>query len=156
MHRLLALLLILFPASAGAQGPESYKTILFVCEHGAAKSVVAAAHFNKLASERGLHVRAISRGTSPDAKVPDPIREGLRGEGLPLDAGFKPTLVRAPDVDGAARVIVFDVALPEGAQSTRLTRWDGLPAFSDGYASASGAIAAKVSMLVAEMAGSRR
>ena len=26
------------------------KTVLFVCEHGAAKSVVAAAHFNRLAA----------------------------------------------------------------------------------------------------------
>ena len=41
-------------------------TVLFVCEHGAAKSVIAAAYFNQLASEKNLDVRAIERGTNPD------------------------------------------------------------------------------------------
>ena len=33
---------------------ESKKTILFVCEHGAARSPIAAAYFNKLAENQGL------------------------------------------------------------------------------------------------------
>ncbi|NOT62115.1 MAG: hypothetical protein HOP19_18030, partial [Acidobacteria bacterium] len=41
-------------------------TILFICEHGAAKSVIAAAHFDKLAKARGLKYRAVFRGTNPD------------------------------------------------------------------------------------------
>ena len=32
----------------------SASTIVFVCEHGSAKSVVAAAHFNRLAAEARL------------------------------------------------------------------------------------------------------
>ena len=43
--------------------------VLFVCEHGSTKSTVAAAHFNKLAGERGLKLRAVSRGTNPDEEV---------------------------------------------------------------------------------------
>ena len=42
-------------------------SIVFVCEHGAAKSVIAAAYFNKIAAEHGLRERrsrATSRGTS--------------------------------------------------------------------------------------------
>ena len=35
------------------------QTIVFVCEHGSAKSVVAAAHFDRLAGERGLGLRAV-------------------------------------------------------------------------------------------------
>jgi hypothetical protein len=31
---------------------QSNPTIVFVCEHGAAKSVIAAAYFNKLAQEK--------------------------------------------------------------------------------------------------------
>ena len=42
-------------------------TVVFVCEHGAAKSVVAAAHFNRMARERGLAVRAI--GWRPAARA---------------------------------------------------------------------------------------
>jgi hypothetical protein len=39
--------------------------VLFVCLHGAAKSVVAAAHFRKLAAQRGLAVEAAAAAPSP-------------------------------------------------------------------------------------------
>jgi len=38
---------------------------VFICEHGAAKSVIAAAYFNKLAAERHLNFHAIARGLTP-------------------------------------------------------------------------------------------
>ena len=44
-------------------------TIVFVCEHGAAKSVVAAAQFNRLAEERHLPYRGIARGTEPQEDI---------------------------------------------------------------------------------------
>ena len=40
--------------------------VLFVCLHGAAKSVVGAAHFRRLAAERGLTIDAVAAGTEPD------------------------------------------------------------------------------------------
>ena len=43
----------------------SAPAVVFVCEHGAAKSVVATAYFNKLAAERNLPFRATFRGTVP-------------------------------------------------------------------------------------------
>ncbi len=43
--------------------------IVFVCEHGAAKSVIAATYFNKLANEKGLNLKAIARGTHPDQEL---------------------------------------------------------------------------------------
>ena len=43
--------------------------IVFVCEHGAAKSVIAVAYFNKLASEAKLEFHAIARGTNPDPEL---------------------------------------------------------------------------------------
>jgi hypothetical protein len=45
------------------------QTLVFVCEHGSAKGIVAAAHFNRLAAERGLMLRAIARGTDPDDEI---------------------------------------------------------------------------------------
>lgn len=39
--------------STAPKTPIASQTVLFVCEHGAAKSVIAAAHFNKIAKERG-------------------------------------------------------------------------------------------------------
>lgn len=142
-------LLVVVGFEAAVSG-QSLSTVVFVCEHGAAKSVVAAAHFNKLAKERGLPVRAVSRGTAPDAAVPVMIREGLEAERVVLDAAFTPTLVTAADVRDAARVVTFDITLPPDAQAT-VTRWDALPAFSDGYAAASAAIAAKVEALVSTL-----
>src|SRR5687768_1704313 len=56
--------------------------VVFVCEHGTAKSVIALAHFQKLARERGLPLRAISRGSSPDPALPPFMVSGLRGDGF--------------------------------------------------------------------------
>ena len=128
------------------------RIVVFVCEHGAAKSVVAAAHFNQLAQDRGLPFRAVSRGTAPDQAVPAPIASGLASEKLSVPAGFKPTLVGARDVSGASQVVTFDVTLPVPADAAKLSRWDKMPAFSDGYGPASAAIAAKVTALVNELA----
>ena len=41
-------------------------TVVFMCPHGAAKSVLASAYFERLAKERGLNVRVESAGTDPD------------------------------------------------------------------------------------------
>ena len=143
------IVVVLVAASAWAQSGS--QAVLFVCEHGAAKSVVAAAHFNKLAAERGLPFRAIARGTAPDPTIPGRIAEGLENEGLRVPAGYSPTLVTAGDVSSASRVITFDVTLPVTADVSRLNRWDRLPAFSNAYAPASAAIAAKVDALLREL-----
>ncbi len=45
----------------GKTAGDKTPTILFICEHGAAKSVIAAAYFDKLAKERGLKYRAVFR-----------------------------------------------------------------------------------------------
>ncbi len=135
--------------SAAAQAPAH--TILFVCEHGAAKSVVAAGHFNKMAAARGLPFRAVSRGTAPDASVPLGISQGLQKEGLAVAPGFAPVEVTPSDVSTAARVVTFDVRLPIGTEAPQVIQWDGLPAFSDGYGPASAAIAAKVETLLREL-----
>src|SRR5215204_764289 len=124
------------------------KTVLFVCEHGAAKSVVAAAHFNHLAAERGLPFRAVARGTSADPSLPAAIVKGLKAEGLSVPAGFTPSAVTGIDLRDATHIVAFDVTLPSEAQRRPISRWDHLPAFSDGYAAASAAIQAKVRSLL--------
>src|SRR2546422_954247 len=50
------------PAAAG-------RRVLFACLHGAAKSVVAATHFRRLAGARGLAVTATAVGTEPEAEL---------------------------------------------------------------------------------------
>lgn len=143
--------LALASGDAHAQTPRE-QTVVFVCEHGAAKSVVAAAHFNKLARERGLGFRAISRGTEPDPAVPARVREGLILDGAPVEDGFAPERVQARDAAGAARVVTFDMKLPIDVPAATLRNWSGVPAFSDGYDAARNDIRARVEALVEELA----
>jgi chromate transporter len=71
--------------------------VVFVCEHGSVKSLIAMDYFNRSARKRGLKYRAVARGTAPEATVPGPVREGLRGDGFVV-SGFVPRLFNASDV----------------------------------------------------------
>src|SRR5258705_12607867 len=77
--RLLALAFAL-ATQAATSGP----AVVFVCEHGAAKSVIATAYFNKLAAERGLPFRATFRGTAPQEELSVRAVEGLKADGLSI------------------------------------------------------------------------
>ena len=132
-------------------------TVVFVCEHGTVKSVVAMAWFNKLAAERGLTLRAISRGTAPDPAVPGPVLEGLRGDSLTLGA-FTPLLFTPADVRSAVAVISFDqpgVAATVAGKAP-VTAWDSLPAVSEDYGKASAAIRRRVARIVDSLAAARK
>ena len=85
---------------------EQEQTIVFVCEHGSAKSVVAAAHFNRLAAERGLELRADSRGRDPDAEIAPNAEVGLRADGLVVVERSPAKLTQA-DAAVAARIVSF-------------------------------------------------
>src|SRR6476619_7190599 len=65
-----------------AQSPVIVPVVVFVCEHGAAKSILSAALFNKLARERNLDIRAIARGTNPDPEIAPKVARGLQADGL--------------------------------------------------------------------------
>ena len=83
---------------------EPAHTILFLCPHNAAKSVIAAAYFDRLARERGLDYRAASAGTSPDAAPSPAVVAMLRDEGIDV-AGYRPRHVTTEDLTSAHRVI---------------------------------------------------
>jgi arsenate reductase (thioredoxin) len=106
--------------------------VVFVCEHGSAKSVVAAAHFNKIAQEKNLKQRAISRGTNPDKELPAGTIKGLQADGLEVDGNQPQKLLKA-DVAGAVRVVAF-CQLPDGyAKATPVEQWDDMPPMSEDY-----------------------
>ena len=80
--RIVTLIAVLFaavPLHAGERGPGA---VVFVCEHGSVKSMIAALWFNRLASERGLRFQAVSRGVDPDASIPDAVANNLRNDGF--------------------------------------------------------------------------
>jgi protein-tyrosine-phosphatase len=124
--------------------------VLFVCLHGAAKSVVAAAHFRRLAAARGLAVDAVAAGTEPDPALAPEAVKGLAGDGLPTSTA-RPRPVTLYDLDSAVRVVTFGCDLaPVNGQ--RIDQWD-VPAISDGYAAARDRIVTNVERLVSELAG---
>src|SRR5215210_138109 len=97
-------LALLLGALMAAPEPTSVGTVLFICEHGSAKSVVAAAHFNRIAASRGLPVRAMARGTAPEAEMAPAAVKGLLRDGLKPDDPA-PIHLAQSDLDAAARVV---------------------------------------------------
>src|ERR671912_392470 len=82
------------------------KKIIFVCEHGAAKSVIAAAYFNKMAKERNLDYVAECRGTDPDSVISKGIKDGLTKYPL-FDPETKPKKLSISDTAGVKKIILF-------------------------------------------------
>ena len=126
--------------------------VLFVCQHGAAKSVVAAAHFRRLAAARGLAMTAVAAGTEPDPQLGPGAVKGLAGDGLTPEPD-RPRPVTLYDLESAARVVSFGCAITP-ARGQRVDQWD-VPNVSDGYETARGRIVQHVERLVAELAGGR-
>ncbi len=129
--------------------PKPAGTVLFVCEHGSAKSVVAAAHFNRIAAERGLPFRAISRGTVPDPEMAPAAVEGLLGDGLkPADPA--PAKLAQSDLDAAVRVVTFCDLPPDLKAATPVERWD-VPPVSTQYAESREAMLVLLERLLLEL-----
>ncbi|HEY0987387.1 MAG TPA: hypothetical protein VGD80_10065 [Kofleriaceae bacterium] len=125
--------------------------VVFVCEHGAAKSVVASQYFNKLAAERGLAIRSIARGADPQAELSISAVKGLKEDGLPPTAGA-PRPLTASDVRGSARVIAFDCEQPAMKALRGMDAcWDDVPATGEDYVRARDRIRAHVESMVGDM-----
>ena len=121
-------------------------TIVFICEHGAAKSVIAAAHFNRLAKEKGLPHRAITRGTKPDPEIPAFIRTGLAADGLDV-SGWTPRLLTEAEVRDGDRIITLGCALPSKTLRKR-EEWNDIPNVGENYERARQAIVAHINDLL--------
>src|SRR4030095_6581234 len=121
MTMLTLVLLVFFQPS-----PQN-KAVVFVCEHGAAKSVVATAYFNKLAAERGLPFRATFRGTTPQDDLSVRAVEGLKADGVAIPSG-KPAAIAGRDGGGAAHLLAIGCTLPENARrSGKAADWSDVP-----------------------------
>lgn len=132
------------------QAQESQPSIIvFVCEHGSAKSVIAAAHFNDLAEKRGLPYRAVSRGLTPDAEIQSKVKSGLSADGLDVN-GWKPTAISTEEFKHAERVVTLSCELPrsKSPEGPKRIDWTDLPAVSDGYEEARTAIVKRVDDLL--------
>jgi arsenate reductase (thioredoxin) len=122
------------------------KSVVFVCPHGAAKSVLAGSYFNHLASQLGLEARAIARGTDPDDEISERVRQDV-GRALCAE---RPTKLSEADIANADLLIAFDLAEPDlGSPADR--NWNELPPLSADFALGRAAILGRVVALIAEL-----
>jgi arsenate reductase len=124
------------------------RTILFLCPHNAAKSVIAAAYLERLAAERGLTLHATSAGTDPDPGVSPMVAGALLAEGIDVRA-HRPRRVTAGELASAARVVSLGCDLGDLAPPGLVVeRWDDVPSPSADLTGARAVIAARVRQLV--------
>ena len=130
-------------------------SVLFVCLHGSAKSVIAAEQLRRLAAARGVAVAATATGLEPDDAVPPKVAQGLLADGIDVRT-YRPRRPTAADVEQATTVVAFGCDLGELAgRARRLERWDDVPAVSEDFAKARDAIVHRVTALLAEVAPPR-
>ena len=148
-----AALLAMLPVGGLVEAAEKpAPLVLFVCEHGAGRSPVAAAWFDRLATERGLTHRAAFRGTAPSESLSPAARAGLAGDGFLVD-DWKPKAVTPDDLRAADHVVVMGCALPgREAVVDKVRDWDGIPGPGEGYEASRDAIRARVEKLIEELA----
>jgi|SRR5882672_8019347 len=155
---MLALMFATHALTAGAQitpASSAAPTIVFVCEHGAAKSVIATAYFNKLAAERGLPYRATFRGTAPQAELSARTVEALRADGVTVPDG-KPTAIADVDVERATHIFAIGCSLPDNARrSGKAADWSDVPE-DRGYPAMRDAIVKHVVQLLDDLQKSRK
>jgi arsenate reductase len=126
-------------------------TVVFVCQHGAAKSVLAAAVLERLAAQRGVPLRALARGTEPEPQVAPTVVAGLAAHGIDVRA-WRPRLVTRDDLTKAWRIISFGPELSKlRAAGPAVQVWSDVPAVADGLSAAQAAIVGRLSALLEDL-----
>src|SRR4029079_13650786 len=88
----------------GKSAAKTTKNVLFMCPHGAAKSVLATAEFKKEAGARGLDIDVQPVGTEPDPEVAPAVAAHLKSQGIEVPIA-KPRLVSPEDLSAADMVV---------------------------------------------------
>ena len=128
------------------------KTILFLCQHGGAKSVVAASYFNRAAADAGLPVTAIAAAAdTPYDSVLAPVADLLDRQGFAVDS-FQPRAVEDDDLRNAAQIVSIDCDLSSlDLGGAAVERWDDVPKVSEDLSGSVSAIARHVDALIDEL-----
>ena len=152
-----AVMALVAQAAQTAEIPASKPaSVVFICEHGISKSLVAAMLFNRIAEQRGLTVRAVSRAVNAQTlatKVPPRLVQNMDDDGFPVK-DFRPQAVTTTDAAGATRVVVIgydgDIAAIGKAAAEH---WDDVPPASLEYDDAKRKITSHIDKLLQELGG---
>jgi hypothetical protein len=127
--------------------------VLFVCEHGSVKSPSAREHFRRIAAQRGLAVRAASRGIHPMEDVSPKLAQALAADRI--DPRCEPlTALTRVDLSGADVIAAFNPIPPDltAGLILDLRYWLDVPAMNDDYAAARPRLLANLEALAGELA----
>ncbi len=126
-------------------------TVLFLCPHAAAKSVLAAAYLNQIAQEKHLDLSGSAAGTEPSENVSPIVAELLRGEGMDV-AGYQPSRVTREQLAQAGHIVSLGCELADlEIAPERVEQWLDVPATSQDLMGARNAIYAHVEALVEQL-----
>jgi len=128
-NRSLCILLLALFAGETASGQDQTtkesapREVVFVCEHGAALSVVSAAYFNKLTQEQHLRFHAVPRGVTPQENLSQQATAGLKNDGLAPEIQ-KPLGLSKAEFADADRVVTFFPIPEKYATKTPVESWN--------------------------------
>jgi protein-tyrosine-phosphatase len=127
------LLIVAFCAANQLLADDPPTEVVFVCERGVTRSLMAASYFNQIAAERRLQFRAIPRASKDNNGEPSTVViETLRADGIDVGT-FHPTLVTSKDVSSANRVITLSTTLNTNIMTDNksIEQWNDLPPLGD-------------------------
>jgi hypothetical protein len=107
---------------------------------------MAAAYFNKVATERGLPYTAVSRGLDLYRSVPVRIQDGLALDGL--EPANSPVELTADEAGRASEVLAFDTIPAERKGTANVTYWSGVPIGINDYEATRDEIVRRVDALI--------
>lgn len=140
--------------SCFAQQTAAERQILFVCEHGNVKSLMAASYFNQNIREFNLPYRAVARGSAPDSTtVPAAIVQGLGHDGIDVSS-FQPMKVSTSDIASPVRIILIGTSLPanlHASSKVRIEQWNDVPPASVDFEAARESLRKHVQELIAQL-----
>lgn len=125
--------------------------IIFLCPHAAAKSVIAAAYFNRLAQARGLNYHAEAAGTEPQDAVSPAVVTLLAKEGIDVSQHI-PRRVTNLELETAHHVVSLGCSLSELSAAKSLLDWSDVPPPSQDLSKARDLIKIYVENLMDELA----
>ena len=147
-NRKLICLLVLFSAIKCLAQEDNKTTIVFVCEHGGARSTIASVYFNKIARENHLPYQSIFRGLTPDSVITNETKKGLIEDGFETTS-LSPVRLSEKDIHTNTLLISLDCAPPPLYNSYH--SWKGIPMISEDYVTARNAIIKHVNELINEL-----
>lgn len=131
----------------------SVRTILFVCEHGAGRSTIAATYFNKIAEKQGLKYHAIFRGVEPQEALGKSTKNGLIKDGIDV-TNLIPIKLSKNDINNAYKVVTLDVILPDTLNKADIM-WTGIQ-WAGNYDVSKTQITLKVDSLITQLTTNKR